>query len=40
MIYFSQLINQNVWDGYGSIVGKLNDILIDATEKKMPPIAA
>ncbi|KUK90224.1 MAG: hypothetical protein XE04_1549, partial [Marinimicrobia bacterium 46_43] len=21
MIYFSQLINQNVWDGFGSIVG-------------------
>lgn len=40
MIYFSQLINQNVWDGFGSVVGKLEDILIDATEKKMPPIAA
>jgi len=40
MIYFSQLINQNVWDGFGSIIGKLNDILIDATEKKMPPIVA
>jgi len=40
MIYFSQLINQNVWDGFGSIVGKLEDILIDGTEKKMPPIVA
>lgn len=40
MIYFSQLVNQNVWDGFGSVVGKLEDILIDATEKKMPPIAA
>lgn len=40
MIYFSQIMNQNVWDGYGSIVGKLEDILIDATEKKMPPIVA
>lgn len=40
MIYFSQLINQNVWDGFGSIVGKLDDILIDATDKKMPPIVA
>lgn len=40
MIYFSQLINQNVWDGFGSVVGKLEDILIDGTEKKMPPIVA
>lgn len=40
MIYFSQLINQNVWDGFGSILGKLQDILIDGTEKKMPPIVA
>lgn len=40
MIYFSQLINQTIWDGYGSVVGKLEDILIDRTEKKMPPIVA
>ncbi|MBW6467045.1 MAG: CBS domain-containing protein [Brevefilum sp.] len=40
MIYFSQLINQTVWDGYGSVVGKLEDILIDRTERKMPPIVA
>jgi CBS domain-containing protein/sporulation protein YlmC with PRC-barrel domain len=40
MIYFSQLINQNIWDGFGSIVGKLQDILVDATEKNMPPIVA
>jgi len=40
MIYFSQLINQNVWDGFGNVVRKLEDILIDATEKKMPPIVA
>ena len=40
MIYFSQLINQTVWDGYGSVVGKLEDILIDSTERKMPPIVA
>jgi len=40
MIYLSQLINQNVWDGFGNIVGKLEDILIDATERKMPPVAA
>jgi len=40
MIYFSQLINQQIWDGFGSVVGKLEDILIDATERKMPPIVA
>jgi len=40
MIYLSQLINQSVWDGYGSNVGKLEDIFVDATEKKMPPIVA
>lgn len=40
MIYFSQLINQTIWDGYGSIVGKMDDILIGSTEKKMPPIVA
>lgn len=40
MIYFSQLINQNIWDGYGYVLGKLKDILIDGTEKKMPPIVA
>ena len=40
MIYFSQLINQNVWDGYGGVVGKLADILINGTDKTMPPIVA
>lgn len=40
MIYFSQLLNQKVWDGFGSILGKLDDILIDATDKKMPPVVA
>ena len=40
MIYFSQLINQTIWDGYGGIVGKLEDILIDKTDKKLPPIVA
>lgn len=40
MIYFSQLLDQNVWDGYGTVIGKLDDILIDGTEKKMPPIVA
>ncbi len=40
MIYFSQLINQTIWDGYGDSVGKLGEILIDKTDKKMPPIVA
>ncbi len=40
MIYFSQLINQKIWDGYGSPMGKLADILIDRTENKLPPIVA
>lgn len=40
MIYFSQLINQQVWDGYGGVVGKLADILINGTDKTMPPIVA
>jgi CBS domain-containing protein/sporulation protein YlmC with PRC-barrel domain len=40
MIYFSQLVHQRVWDGYGSPIGKLQDVLIDATDKKMPPIVA
>ncbi len=40
MIYFSQLINQYVWDGYGRKVGKLDDILVDRTEKNLPPIVA
>ena len=40
MIYFSQFINQYVWDGYGRKVGKLEDILIDRTEKNLPPIVA
>ena len=40
MIYFSQLINQYVWDGYGRKVGKLDDILVDKTEKNLPPIVA
>lgn len=40
MIYFSQIVNQQVWDGYGEVVGKLKDILIDLTDRKMPPIVA
>lgn len=40
MFYFSQLINRPVWDGFGNRVGILKDILIDATERKMPPVVA
>jgi len=40
MIYFSQLIKQNVWDGYGNVLGKLEDILINSTDKTIPPIVA
>lgn len=40
MIYFSQLLNQQIWDGYGAVVGKLEDILINGTDKTMPPIVA
>jgi len=40
MIYFSQLINQYVWDGYGRKVGKLDDIFVDRTEKNLPPLVA
>jgi CBS domain-containing protein/sporulation protein YlmC with PRC-barrel domain len=40
MIYLSQLLNQKVWDGFGHVVGKLDDIMVNSTEKSMPPIAA
>jgi len=40
MIYFSQLMNQKIWDGYNNNIGRLDDILIDATDKNMPPIVA
>lgn len=40
MIYFSQLINQRVWDAFGHVVGKLSDIVVSSTEKNMPPLAA
>ena len=40
MIYLSQLLNQKVWDGFGHVVGKLDDIMVNSTEKNMPPIAA
>ena len=36
MIYLSQLLNQKVWDGFGHVVGKLDDIMVNSTEKNMP----
>jgi magnesium transporter len=40
MIYLSQLLNQPVWDAFGHKVGKVKDILVNSTEKNMPPLAA
>ncbi|MFZ3151469.1 MAG: CBS domain-containing protein [Anaerolineaceae bacterium] len=40
MIYLSQLLNQKVWDGFGHSVGRLDDIMVNATEKSMPPLSA
>ncbi|NLN70687.1 MAG: magnesium transporter [Chloroflexi bacterium] len=40
MIYVSQLINQYIWDGYGGVIGRLEDILVNGTEKNLPPIVA
>ena len=40
MIYLSKLLNQKVWDAFGHLVGRLDDILVSSTEKQMPPITA
>ena len=40
MIYLSQLLNQKVWDAFGHVVGRLKDVMVNATEKNMPPISA
>lgn len=40
MIYLSQLLNQVVWDAFGHQVGKVKDMLVNSTEKNMPPLAA
>jgi len=40
MIYLSQLIDQKVWDGFGHVVGKIDDIMVNATEKSAPPLSA
>ncbi len=37
MIYLSKLLNQKVWDVYGRVVGRLDDLLVDNTEESMPP---
>ena len=40
MIYLSQLLNQKVWDSFGHVIGRVDDILANGTEKKMAPLAA
>ena len=40
MIYLSQLIDQKVWDAFGHVVGKIDDIMVNATEKSVPPLSA
>jgi CBS domain-containing protein/sporulation protein YlmC with PRC-barrel domain len=40
MIYLSKLLNQKVWDAFGHVVGKLDDLLADYTDQSMPPITA
>jgi len=40
MIYVSQLLKQKVWDAYGHPIGRVEDLMVSATEKSMPPITA
>lgn len=40
MIYLSKLLNQKVWDAFGHVVGKLDEILVNHTEQSMPPVKA
>ncbi len=40
MIYLSKLLNQKVWDVFGRVIGRLDDILVNNTEQTMPPIIA
>lgn len=40
MIYVSQLLGQKVWDSYGREVGQVDDLMVSATERKMPPLTA
>jgi CBS domain-containing protein/sporulation protein YlmC with PRC-barrel domain len=40
MIYVSQLLGQKVWDAFGREIGRLGDILVDSTDKNLPPVVA
>ena len=40
MIYLSKLLNQKVWDVFGRVIGRLDDVLVNNTEQTMPPIIA
>lgn len=40
MIYLSKLLDHKVWDVFGRVVGRLDDILVDQTHQTMPPIVA
>ncbi len=40
MIYLSQLLNQKVWDAFGHVVGRLDDILANSTEQTVAPLSA
>ena len=40
MIYLSKLLDQKVWDAFGHVVGKLDDLLVDKTDQTMPPITS
>ncbi len=40
MIYLSKLLDQKVWDAFGHVLGKLDDLLVDYTDQTMPPITA
>lgn len=40
MIYLSKLLDQKVWDAFGNVVGKLDDLLVDNTDQAMPPVTA
>ncbi len=40
MIYLSQLLNQKVWDSFGHVVGRLDDVLVNSTEQTVAPFSA
>ncbi len=37
---FKQTARPKVWDAFGHVVGKLDDLLVDYTDQAMPPITA